>query len=708
MACGIESKKKIEKLLLRDLKKNSKLSNKEIRDKVKNTVESLMDTQNQVKGNSKTFSKVLNTKLTKILKKLYPEIKLDYTTNSSDFVDANGNVMNQEQVDNTVNVGLKVVEALNDLGTAKPSKHGGSSQPVLATIRIKNKAGIAKKLMAKGVSKEQIDFMFEFMKQNDIGEISSKSLAERVMSGLMQNVEVTIQDDRNTVLEHFDDARTSLMDIMHNDPTTPTEWLNQELAKLDKEEAEAIRNYKPKRSSAYEHLTAPGGTNYKEIEIATPNVDAALKGHAEFATDKGIGWYRVDDVGNQNNTLRVLEMQSDMFQKMKSKDLSEGFTQTNAPYVTEDGSYGYNKITKAINLNKAFHQILNTNNKWVKFFIQSIVQNAQKNGYKKIRFPAGETAAKVEGHNTVSEKIEQISNRINSIENELRDIDKDTRTREEYLNDLINTETERLETVINNASGPRLRIKGSKKQLESIKTDPSEYFRRELKAFDNNNSELRMELTKLRKEKQEMKTEGIEKLAPIEGFYQVRVRNTLDKTYGKENIKEVTDDYGNTWFELALDESRETNTIMLQKQGNSIKGQADIKAKTVLINSLLQSQDTLPHEYAHHYIAWFRDAPIVKEAIKKWGSEEALVQAIGEQVVKQKGEAFNWWQKFGNFIKKLFNKLNNSDKEELKNTLTNSFLQRKDLNKNNSAIISDKIPDKVLKELENDPAFKPC
>ena len=122
---------------------------------------------------------------------------------------------------------------------------------------------------------------------------------------------------------------------------------------------------------------------------------------------------------------------------------------------------------------------------------------------------------------------------------------------------------------------------------------------------------------------------------------------------------------------------------MLQKEDTGdIKGQANITDKTILINSILQSQDTLPHEYAHHYIAMFRDAPIVKEAIKKWGSEEALVQAIGEQSVKQKGEAYGWWKEFSNWIKELFNKLNNKTKEELKNLLTDSFLIRQNLNKN--------------------------
>lgn len=98
-------------------------------------------------------------------------------------------------------------------------------------------------------------------------------------------------------------------------------------------------------------------------------------------------------------------------------------------------------------------------------------------------------------------------------------------------------------------------------------------------------------------------------------------------------------------------------------------------------NLLRNSGEVIPHEYAHHYIAWYRNTPIVQEAIKKWGSEEALVQAIGEQVVTQKGEAWNWWIQFSNWIKSLFSKLSTLDKENLKNILTDAFLTREDLNK---------------------------
>lgn len=105
-----------------------------------------------------------------------------------------------------------------------------------------------------------------------------------------------------------------------------------------------------------------------------------------------------------------------------------------------------------------------------------------------------------------------------------------------------------------------------------------------------------------------------------------------------------------------------------------IIGQANIKAMTILIDAVNKKVDTIPHEYAHHYIAWFRNTPIVQEGIKRFGSEEALVQAIGEQVIKQKGEAYNWWKRFTNWILNLL-----SDKQLLQ-LLTDSFLNRQDLN----------------------------
>jgi hypothetical protein len=118
----------------------------------------------------------------------------------------------------------------------------------------------------------------------------------------------------------------------------------------------------------------------------------------------------------------------------------------------------------------------------------------------------------------------------------------------------------------------------------------------------------------------------------------------------------------------------EFDDLPFQRVKDKIVGQANIKAMTVLVDAVNKKADTIPHEYAHHYIAWFRNSSIVQEGIKRFGSEEALVQAIGEQVVIQEGEVYNWWKKFTNWLLDLL-----SDKQLLQ-ILTDSFLNRQDLN----------------------------
>lgn len=100
----------------------------------------------------------------------------------------------------------------------------------------------------------------------------------------------------------------------------------------------------------------------------------------------------------------------------------------------------------------------------------------------------------------------------------------------------------------------------------------------------------------------------------------------------------------------------------------NLRGQAQVEgymAGRVLLNAALENQDTLPHEYAHHYIAWFRNTPLVQRGTKQFGSEEALVQAIGENSVK----ALKWYNRFFNWLKGLFN-----EKQDNLNEITKAFL----------------------------------
>lgn len=112
----------------------------------------------------------------------------------------------------------------------------------------------------------------------------------------------------------------------------------------------------------------------------------------------------------------------------------------------------------------------------------------------------------------------------------------------------------------------------------------------------------------------------------------------------------------------------------------------DLEAITIMLSDNYQA-DTLPHEYAHRYIEMFRDTPIVQKAIEKFGSEEALVQAIGEQATKQVGEAYGFWKKLWEYIKALLSK-QPTMKKALQIDLTNAFLQRKNLGKKSDIINS--------------------
>lgn len=79
---------------------------------------------------------------------------------------------------------------------------------------------------------------------------------------------------------------------------TAQEW-HEELSTIEDHpflpelQPQTVRKYYNTRH--YAELNVPGGTNYTENEIATPLITPSIKGHAQFATDKGIGWFRGDD-----------------------------------------------------------------------------------------------------------------------------------------------------------------------------------------------------------------------------------------------------------------------------------------------------------------------------------------------------------------------------------------------------------------------------
>ena len=599
------------------------------------------------------FDKDLAQKIQDILQKLYPEIKFNITNNPA--WEQGDNIFNQKQaLENEVAYRLKVVNSLINLTIPKGDKrYSLGDKPEVLTIRLNSKkqpyieTNLRKRLNGKGVTNQQIDFIFDYMKSNNIQEISTEQLALELASKYGFSVEVNTAIDKESTWD------------MRSEPTN---------------------------AKYYPHLSARDRTNknkykdnpdweYQEIEISTPLITPVIKGHPQFATPNGIGWVRVW-YNKKTGAVEIQEIQSDLFQRSRGNkknlitrfhyDLysSNGFELDGDIYTSTGGNLFYkndepiyaHKYEKAVAAylekqdvanaaSNQFLQLLNKDANWVTFFIKSIIQDTAKKGYEKVLFPKGETAAKIEGHETLA--------------NELNLINKELETIQVYK------ETNQSKILL--SGGAEWVAKRGNKVAQFATKEAAEKF---------NESKVK----ELEQRKSELKSQGIEKLKPIEGFYEIKVGNILEKLFGKDNVKTITDEHGNQWREITINQARDLKDILLQRnEANQIIGQANIKARTVLVDAINQKQDTLPHEYAHHYIAWFRNTPIVQEAIKKWGSEEALVQSIGEQVVKQKGEAYNWWNKFVKWIMNQFNSLSKLQKEELTQILTDAFLTRQDL-----------------------------
>lgn len=272
-----------------------------------------------------------------------------------------------------------------------------------------------------------------------------------------------------------------------------------------------------------------GKDNYilnKNKLIKKKGIVPNIRGHAQFSTDNGIGWFRSDEqtnIVNDDNadlkaevqggkaedyityestkTRRILELQSDLFQKGRDKgDLTTRDPSLDADLASEnfDTVDEYQEYLKSANKNNnlandnQFLQLLNKKGNWVTFFIESIVQDSAKKRYEKVLFPTGETAAKIEGHETIAEDIQ---NKVKALE-EIKSYSK-----EEFENNYGKTLTKESQ------------IKTLEEQLKNSKT------------------------------------QGLEKLKPIEAFYSNRVTNILNKLY---DVKEAIDEHGNTWNEVTI------------------------------------------------------------------------------------------------------------------------------------------------------------
>ena len=596
-----------------------------------------------------------------------------------------GNVPESESKSEIVKSNIKVVNSLFNLSKPKETqfskKYGGETQPERITLRLNTKdrpnieKNIRKTLNNKGVPDSQVNIMFDFMKNNNLTEISTQELALQMAANYSYAVEINVAKESMSDSKLQELSRNKEFQFNNYKYFSDNEgyWrFDNSVDSLNKRNLEKIdlSDYtKAYRSSiensptqVYSNLTVPGGTNYTENEIATPAITPSIKGHAQFATDQGIGWFRSDEKSNsdvfgnyyvvpndsgryivqskgsngnidtipgtfvekqqaedfvkqfnKNNpvflenasaqntkTRRILEVQSDLFQKGRDKnDLvtdkfyksenEKSFILNKEAFLNSRGIYYkngkeisekefknaltiYNQDTTINKANK-FLQLLNKDNNWVTFFVKSIIQDSAKKGYEKVLFPSGDTASKVEGHTTLEEFKKQKEDRLQKINNDL-----DLLTNEYGLPEgqkyfysdaeyIVFKEGKLVEHKFNPSNYQYIDVEINKDRLEAIKNFGGN------KSLDRNAinkltipGALKAEKKQLEQEIERVETEGFGALKPIYNFYENTVTNVLNKQYGKENVKQVTDEYGNTWNEVEIVPEREEKTILLQTE----------------------------------------------------------------------------------------------------------------------------------------------
>jgi hypothetical protein len=413
----------------------------------------------------------------------------------------------------------------------------------------------------------------------------------------------------------------------------------------------------------YSNLTVPGGTNYTENEIATPAITPSIKGHAQFATNKGIGWFRSDDKvkdgtqptlskeealqrslnddnflpfdtdntgGIPTKTRRILEVQDDWLQKLKLNFRINGINYSKGTLSERNGYYylQYYKLNKkerkqdsdSKNLTKEEYDRFKEKSKndiiWLKgevgnetaistseyfkaydefidkgdilaegyteqqrqfakllaneeygwnFRIKAIIQDSAKKGYEKVVFPSGNTASKVEGHSTLEEFKKAKEDRIKRLE-------EDKLKAEKILN--INDKKD-LYLEFDGEEGLDRKQFNTIEELIAFSDSNSGWYNEKIGTSDfgqfrvKSTTSIQNEITQLKQELERAEIEGFGALKPIYNFYETTVTNILNKVYGKENVKQITDEYGNTWNEITIKPIRDTYAIRLKTEQDS-------------------------------------------------------------------------------------------------------------------------------------------
>jgi hypothetical protein len=402
----------------------------------------------------------------------------------------------------------------------------------------------------------------------------------------------------------------------------------------DREKRVKIDN-EPVPSQTYQFLSVPGGTNYREVEIRTPQIEPARYGHGDFSTRHGIGWFRGDEVlaetsrtradeleeqkriaiqqgeadetqtggswGRERASLegtrtrRILEIQSDLFQKERtSKSLvgavysieesegkfdlyigreSQAYREVYSTYDTrEQAEAAALKIIQPDYQQNEFLQVLNRDNNWVKFFIRSIIQDSARKGYEKARFPTGITSSKIQHHTSVEHFTQEREGRIQGLEQELVRLEK---MLAEFDEEKTRSFSDQYGRYFSTEDGKYYmeQVDGDETTTEITKSHFDDQLKEVKRLLQGSISDAQREKDAFERELADLRgPEGMGAFSQIHRFYEQTIHNILRKQ--GFNPQRIRDEYGNEWFEVNVDPKKATSPILLQQDSTTIPGRA--------------------------------------------------------------------------------------------------------------------------------------
>ena len=309
----------------------------------------------------------------------------------------------------------------------------------------------------------------------------------------------------------------------------------------------------PENTSYHSNLTVPGGTNYTENAIRTPgvvNVISADGGYHdnEFNQSRGdmAGWFRSDD--KIDNALiedaRDSQIEFDEngnYVQVQYGELSQtGGTPTKTRRILELQSF-FQKVRDSASL--ANGKITNEGNYWL---ARNLITGQS----------LGTFATKKEAEDKVKIKGLDKSN-----ENQfLQLLNKDNNWVTFFIKSIIQDSAKKgYEKVLFPKGETAGLIEGFKDAM--IKYKELENKKNKGEILTSSEIEAMQQFEKAQKSVLE--------------FYEIKVGNILEKQFGKENVKTITDEFGNQWREITINQARDLQNILLQKLT------AEEKAKTI-------------------------------------------------------------------------------------------------------------------------------